>query len=421
MQENHTKWLNKELPFWVKKGFIEPDKADEILAYYSAHRKNSNTAFTAFSVLGFLLVGLGIILILAYNWDNIGRMERTALAFGLLIAGQLGALFAKKYRNYSTASLEGAAVFWLCSVGAAVAIIGQTYHLGGDLDQFLTVWVLLSLPITYLMRSDAAALLTLAGITYLSKGLSYPADFIPAIMWTLWLPYYAIRFVLNRYKNSFIILSYAFFVCVLFTVAFMYRIHMNHIWVMVFALVPSIFYIIGQCFFNQAEKSWQNPFALSANIILTLLLFVLISVHTWRYIEQGAILAFYDKHLLNAFAIFYMFLIWQFFKRKTHGSLLFVFAPFIALGALALSDSFYSMLFVNIAIVLGGLEMIISGSRKAEIGKINHGLIFLSAVILIQFFEGDFGLIAKGSVFISVGLGLLLFNIFLRRRIARLK
>lgn len=419
MQDTNIKWLTKELPYWVKKGFITPEKADELLDYYSARRGVSPVS--AFSVIGFLLVGLGIILILAYNWDNIGRTERTALAFGLLIAGQLAAVLAKRFRYYSTALMEGSAVFWLCAIGAAVAIIGQTYHLGGDLHGFLTLWVLLGIPVVYLMRSDAAALFTLAGITYFAADLRGGEYLIPLAMWAAWLPHYIVRFIYARFTNSFVILSCVFFVSSLVSVSSFYADDISGLWIVIFTLVPSVLYLLGSIFFRQAEKAWQNPFTLCAKLLLTLVLFFLISISSWKYIDLEMTSVIFSKGGLWAAFLFYLFLVWQFFKRRAKGSLLFVFAPLIALAALFIADGFYSMLFVNIAVIAGALHMVINGGRNADIGRVNHGLIFISAVILIQFFEGDFGLIAKGSVFIGVGLGLLLFNIFLHRRIARLK
>jgi hypothetical protein len=44
-------------------------------------------------------------------------------------------------------------------------MISQTYHMPGSLDQFLITWMLLSLPVVYLMRSVTSLLVYLAGIT----------------------------------------------------------------------------------------------------------------------------------------------------------------------------------------------------------------------------------------------------------------
>ena len=61
----------KELSDLVQNELISKEVALNIENYYKSKQEDSpNRLFTIFGVLGSLLVGLGIILILAHNWDN---------------------------------------------------------------------------------------------------------------------------------------------------------------------------------------------------------------------------------------------------------------------------------------------------------------------------------------------------------------
>jgi uncharacterized membrane protein len=106
-------------------------------------------------------VGIGIISILAYNWDELGHIERTLLALCLLVSSQMFSFWVKWYRADDNALLEGSGVFWFLMIGASLAIIGQTYHLGGNLNDFLSIWLLLSFVLPWLLPSSGAAFLVI--------------------------------------------------------------------------------------------------------------------------------------------------------------------------------------------------------------------------------------------------------------------
>src|SRR5207302_212408 len=55
--------------------------------------------------------------------------------------------------------------FWVLAIGTAIALIAQTYNLGGDFGDFMLTWSLLGLPIIYLLRSSVATALYWVGVT----------------------------------------------------------------------------------------------------------------------------------------------------------------------------------------------------------------------------------------------------------------
>jgi len=83
-----SKILN-ELTELLEHNVISKDVASGISSYYQAKSdEQPNRLFTVFGVLGSALVGLGIILILAHNWDNFSILVKTFFAFLPLIIGQ---------------------------------------------------------------------------------------------------------------------------------------------------------------------------------------------------------------------------------------------------------------------------------------------------------------------------------------------
>ena len=64
----------KDLPELVENKVISPQTATDIERYYAARvNPQNNIMLTIFGVLGGILVGLGIILIFAHNWDNFSK------------------------------------------------------------------------------------------------------------------------------------------------------------------------------------------------------------------------------------------------------------------------------------------------------------------------------------------------------------
>ena len=82
MRQRYLKWLYKQLPSLVDAGVLTEDTADRIRGHYGDVNPHSGRAVAMIvcSVLGALLIGLGIILLLAYNWTDLGRPVRTVLS-----------------------------------------------------------------------------------------------------------------------------------------------------------------------------------------------------------------------------------------------------------------------------------------------------------------------------------------------------
>ena len=155
MSRKHVRWLYGQLPELVAGGVVEAETADRIRAHYGAEPAASGRriALTVCSILGSVLIGAGLILLLAHNWRGLPRPIRTVLAVAPLLMSQALALWVLATGRCSAAWREGVGTFLTLAVGAAIALIGQTYHIPGDPGRFLLVWMLLALPVIYLLNA----------------------------------------------------------------------------------------------------------------------------------------------------------------------------------------------------------------------------------------------------------------------------
>ena len=163
----HIKWLYGELPDLVSQGIMPEDSAHQLRAHYGEidEKPAYNIALILAAILGAVLIGGGIILLFAHNWDQFSRPVRTVLSFAPLVIAQLiyGFVFFKNKNN--TAWIEASSAFLMLMLAACIALISQTYHIQGDFEDFLLVWMLLSIPLLYLMNATLPALFYLIGIS----------------------------------------------------------------------------------------------------------------------------------------------------------------------------------------------------------------------------------------------------------------
>ena len=136
--------MQKDIPELLKAGIITPETAEGIRQYYREKAGQSqNRLFIIFGILGAILVGLGVILIIAHNWDEFSRTLKTFFSFLPLLVGQFFCAFTLWRKNDSSAWRESSSAFLFFAVGASISLISQVYHIPGNISVFLLTWMLL--------------------------------------------------------------------------------------------------------------------------------------------------------------------------------------------------------------------------------------------------------------------------------------
>ena len=75
-----------------------------------------------------------------------------------------------------------------------------------------------------------------------------------------------------------------------------------------------------------------------------------------------------------------------------------------------------STLLMNVYAMVVGIGLVVQGVREMRLRVFNLGMIVFSALVVARFFDSDFSFIAKGLVFIALGVAFLVCNIILSRR-----
>jgi len=163
---NFEKRLIKEISAWQQANVITDEQAASIKRLYSDKDKpDVNILLIIFSVLGALLIGGGIILIIARNWSEFPIAARVCFSFLPLAASQALTAYILYKKIRGAAWREGAAIFYSISVFACVALVSQIFHLYDDFSMFVLICSILAFPICYVLDATMPVLVYIAGIT----------------------------------------------------------------------------------------------------------------------------------------------------------------------------------------------------------------------------------------------------------------
>lgn len=160
--------LKDELDGWQKDGVIESSQAEAIMRRYGIEKKGYKPAnvITALSTLAAILVGVGVILFFASNWEKMPDIVKVALlfmaTFGIYYAGFV-MRFEKK--NYPTA---GHALLFLGSilVGATILLIAQIFNINADSHWLYLLWFVVIIPMGYVFDSKPTVGLNILIFTF---------------------------------------------------------------------------------------------------------------------------------------------------------------------------------------------------------------------------------------------------------------
>ena len=78
--------LKRELPRWRDDAIISATAEETLAARYHLDEEGVSVATAAIYILGVLLIGGGVISLVAWNWDALGRFAKLALIGSAMIA-----------------------------------------------------------------------------------------------------------------------------------------------------------------------------------------------------------------------------------------------------------------------------------------------------------------------------------------------
>jgi uncharacterized membrane protein len=419
----------KELPELIQAEVITKETAAKIQAYYDGKGSPlTNKLFIIFGILGAILVGLGVILILAHNWDQLSRFAKVFFAFLPLVTSQLICGYVLLRQNDSVSWRETGALLLFFAVGASVALISQIYHIPGNLSSFILTWIALALPIVYFMRSSVVSMFYIIGLTYLAvlEGYWFNSSLESFLLClgllTSILPYY--YFLYKRNPNSNFMTFHNWLIpasaaIILGTIQH----NMEEFLAIAYMSLFGLLYLVGDLGFFSKQKLRNNGFRVIGAIGTMIMLLGLSFDWFWDDIRKAifpiteVVTApeFWAAVILTIIAAI---LFAGYLKRREKGDFKPI-APVFILFIVAFLLGFVLPLtgvLINLSVFAIGLLTIREGIRYDHLVILNYGLITITALITCRFFDTDLNFVFRGLLFIFIGAGFFAANYFMLQK-----
>jgi len=425
--EKCRQWLLQELPILENKGILSAESRQRLDDYYS-NQVESRVHWAAIlcAGLGALLIGGGIILLFAHNWEDLSRTARAMLSFcPLAIAVVLSAL---AIRRGGTGLCESAGIFHSLAVGACIALIGQTYHLPSNTPGFLLVWALLVLPLIFLLPSTGAYLFYITLICSWSgaaqdeygQALGFWLLLIPAVI-------HVVRLI-RREAHEGLVSLWGLILMLPIALGIVLERTVPGLWIISYACFYSLSGLLGLRLYP-TESGWRNPLQTVGLAGITGLTYIFTWQNMWHdigwsntrhdgnYQEWGI---WFDSAITLGLALAWALTAVKTLQRNSLPSLILCSFPLLACAAFFFASTsegeIINTLLFNAYMLALGLALLAQGCRSTQLRQVNYGMAVLGLLLITRFFDSDFGFLARGLVFILMGSCFLATNLIIARK-----
>lgn len=423
--------LLKDLEELVQANIITQDTAEKITSYYQSKGESSPNKFGAvLGILGSILVGSGIVLVVAHNWDNLNRLIKTILSFLPLVLGQALCIYTILKRKGNVVWQESSAVILFFGVAAAIALVSQIYHISGDLETFLLTWLLLTFPLIYLLSSSLLALLFIAVSTWYGCVTGYSNIFsssrAPIPWWYLILillivPHYY-RYLKNKPGSNFFHLLNWFLAISITIMLGAFSTHQYPgTWLQEgYMALFAVYYLLGHSSLFRDNKLFANPFLIIGLLGTICILMFDSGYWYWDYHTSEAVgilappFSIIELLLLIATCLL-MIKNYRDYKGQFDPV---PWSPFLFILAIISSYNAPSLttFIINICVLAIGLYYIRKGSLQNHFGILNFGLLIIAVLTVLRFFDDNIPFIWRGIFFLAAGIGFIAANYLLLKK-----
>lgn len=392
----------KELDELEKEGVITPETAVNIREYVLQRQKTqsqSSLLLTILGVIGSILIGMGLISILAHNWDNLPKIVKTSIALFPLLLGQVicGYLLLTNKKNWLN---ETASAFTAIAVGLSIAMVHQVYNLlENHISDFILIWILLALPLIYVMNSKATALLFLIGSsTFNVVGVEHHHW-----IWSLALLYCILPFYYRTWKRNpaenFTVVFHWGIVISIFSMLIPRLIGENNLTITLLLLLWSYIYV---GIFLQ-DTVYYNAYKITAIVGLVILSFwFYVIVKPWNMLHSVALLA----SILQIGAVGY-----RTYKKKEEFDFIKIFPALLFVSSLLWNYFLFELLIFAL-----GTWYLVKGLKTNRFLLVNFGLLVISSKIIQWILDDYLPFLFRGLIFISLGIVFFVVNYLIMKK-----
>lgn len=418
-----SKHVLNELPELVNAGVIDAAASDRIVQYYRQKERAAPDGRInfVFAIIGTILVSLGIILMVAHNWDELSRPVKLFFSFLPLLTGQALCGYTLYKKSGQRGWQESSATFLFFAVGASLELVSQTYHIPGTVKQLLFTWMLIAFPLIYIMRSSLVSLLFIAGVTVyaISDGYGYRGGGSLHYWWMilLVLPHY-FTLLKTTAQSNFTYFHHWFIPLSLTICLGTLASNAEALLLMAYMNLFGAFYLIGNADLFYNRRIFSNGYIVFGSLG-TMILLLITSFRSlwssiiydnewkdWKINSPEAIAAI----ILGLLALGLLIIHIRNRKDRPVNLLACIFLAFTLVFFSAMADTLSAAIAINILLLAAAIFIIDRGHRLNHLGILNYGLLIITALVICRFFDTNISFVVRGLMFIAVGTGFFIAN-----------
>jgi uncharacterized membrane protein len=167
--DNKTRWLLAEIDRWKAEGVVSPEQAAQLRQRYEVPQPPPKEAvpwgLLVFATAGAIVIGLGVILLFAYNWDDIPKLGKLALVFGAIIGAHFAGIRLLAKDGWQPKLGEALVALGTMFYGAGIWLVAQIYNIDEHYPNGFLFWALGALAMAWAIRSTANGLMAVVLLT----------------------------------------------------------------------------------------------------------------------------------------------------------------------------------------------------------------------------------------------------------------
>jgi uncharacterized membrane protein len=411
--------FTRELDELVANGVVTPEVAENIRGYYNKPSQGASLLVIAFGVIGALLIGMGVVLIIAHNWDELSTGIKLMIGLAPLLIAQALAGYVIIKDIQSQAWRESVGVVLIFAVATAIAIVSQVYNISGSFERFLLVWATLTLPVMYLLKARISSLLFWMIITWYSGEVNSNSDSV--YYWLLALA--ATPFFIHLVKktpdaNSVSFHNWVIGFSIAIALGFGHYDSVSSIIVASYISLFSVFLLLGQLPVFAERRLINNAWLIGGSAGTIGILLGL----TFEWVHLPSSFQGWLSPICFIWIVLSVIAGWLLYKvGKENGfrnvlSKSYTFLIFPVLVLIGLIEPTVARGLTNVLLLALGIYTIREGALSSKLWKMNYGLLILSVLIACRFFDTDISFALRGLLFVAIGAGFFGMNYYMIRK-----
>ena len=190
----HEPRIWEKLDEWTAAGLISSAQAAAIRASEPAPKSTPPWGIMIFACSGAVVLGMGVILLFAYNWDQMHKFGKLAIIFTALAAAHTTGIILRS-KNLTPGFADAAFLLGSMIFGAGIWLVAQIYHISAHYPNAFVVWAIGALLFAWLLPSVAQGLLAAVmisvwacceAVSYDSHPVAAPLLVLVGTGWLAW-------------------------------------------------------------------------------------------------------------------------------------------------------------------------------------------------------------------------------------------